>query len=136
MEERSMAYAPFETRITAFPNLRQAVRPEYESLSDPDLANVVTNQLGVSAELAENWLSNIGRVFQQVAPIAQTVLPLAGPWGMAASAGIGALSGLLGGAQPPAPGQPPRPPIPVAGGPPGAAPAAGTIMQLLSNPAV
>ena len=132
-----MSYAPFETRITAFPSLRQAIRPEYESLSDPELANVVTRQLGISADLAENWLSDIGKVFQQVAPIARTILPFTGPWGMAASAGIGALSGLLGGGQRPTPGQPPGSPMPgVAAPPPGAAPAAGTIMQLLSNPAV
>jgi hypothetical protein len=126
-----MTYAAAQT---AFPNLRLAVREEYESLSDYELADVVARTVGMSAADAEGWLSNLGRTFTQFAPgIAQGALSGAlggaalGPVGAIGGAILGGVGGALGaggGGRPAAPGG-------TAG-----APAAGGLLQLLGNPTV
>jgi hypothetical protein len=129
---------------TNFTYLREAANEEYESLSDAEFAQVVGRSLGVPAELAESWLSNLGRTFQQYAPgVAQGALSGAmggaalGPWGMLGGAMLGGLGTALGGARggAPAPGSP-RPPQAPSPGAPAGAPAAGSLMQLIANPAV
>lgn len=129
---------------TNFPYLRGAAREEYESLTDAEFAQVVGRSLGIPAEYAEGWLSNLGRTFQQYAPgVARGALGGAmggaalGPWGMLGGAVLGGLGSALGGARGRGGAAPPGPPqapgLPAA---PGGAPAAGALMQLLGNPSM
>jgi hypothetical protein len=135
-----MAYS---ATVTRFPRLREAAAPWLESVSDPEFEGVVRQRLGIPADVAENWLSDFGRAFAQRGPgIAQGALA-----GGLSGAGLG-LPGIIGGAlvgglgagltqQPAGAATPPaaagpRPPTPP--GPGGGAPAAGTVLQLLSNP--
>jgi hypothetical protein len=125
--------------FTAYPRVREVVSPEYESLSDQELASVIASEAGVTAEFVENWLSNIGRAITHYAPgvlsgIATGAVsgaPFGGPIGALAG---GLLGGITGAMRTPPPGaQPtPGPGAPVTAG----APAAGALMQMFANPSV
>jgi hypothetical protein len=149
-----LAYPP-----TQFENLREVVSEDYEGLSDPELAQIVTETLGISAIAAEDWLSSIGHTVQQYGPAfaqgaaggAATGM-VGGPWGALAGGLIGGVSNVLssgaGGAQPrpaaaqPAPGPTGQAPAPSgaaaapATGATGTAPAAASLLQLMNNPTV
>jgi hypothetical protein len=135
-----MAYTPMYTR---YPELRGVVRPEYESLSDPELANVVAAEVGISADFVENWLSNLGRTVSRIAPGvlsgalqgAVSGAPFGGPFGALAGAVLGGVGGALRApAAPGAPGVPAGPPAPTPAAQTPGVPAAGALMQLLGNP--
>src|SRR4051812_38963073 len=123
-----MAFAPTDA---AFPTLRGAIRPEYQSLPDAELAWVVGESLGIPAELAENWLSDVGRAISQRAPAILSGAvqggvagaPFGGPWGAAAGALLGGITGAISG------GPPARGAAPAARAQPAGAPAAGALLQ-------
>jgi hypothetical protein len=127
-----MAYAPMYTR---YPQLRSVVQPEYESLSDPELANVVATEVGMSADFVENWLSNLGRTVGRIAPgVLSGALQ-----GFVTGGPVGAILGGVGGAirgapAPGAAGVPAGPALPTPAGQPPGAPSAGALMQLIGNP--
>jgi hypothetical protein len=133
---------------TVFPELREVVGSEYQSLPDAELGEAVAEVLGMPAEVVENWLANIGRTIAQRAPgilsgAAQAGIAGApfGPVGVGVGALLGGITGALtggGGARAGAPApagaapgtQQPAP----AGQRPAATPAAGALLQLFANP--
>jgi hypothetical protein len=137
----------YEAIHTVFPNLREVVGPDYQSLPDPELGEAVAEVLGMPAEIAENWLANLGRTLAQRAPAILSGAVQGGvagaPFGGPLGAGVGALFGgitgaLTGGPRPGAPAAPgaapgPAQPVPVGPRAPGV-PAAGALLQLFANP--
>jgi hypothetical protein len=87
-----------------YPHIRASLAPRYASIPAPQLEAMVAERFQAEAQDVENFLSDFARTALDVG---RTVLPFAGPLGMAASAGLGALQSALPGQRPPAP--PPQP---------------------------
>jgi len=127
------------TARTRFPNLREHLNADYESLSDSRLEAALARQ-SIDAESAEGFFDNLGKTLLSVAPsilpVAGTVLGTAfgGPVGASIGGALGRFAGsAIGGAtQQPSGGAPPAPggmPPPVGG-----SPAAGQLLQTIARP--